>query len=268
MLYALPFPGIDPVAIALGPLVIRWYALAYLAGLLLGIRYAMALARRNPGPPQPADYDDFLVWAVLGVVLGGRTGYVLFYQFDLYLSDPTEIFKLWHGGMSFHGGFAGVIVAVLLFSRLRGFSPLAFGDLLACCTPIGLFFGRIANFINGELFGRVSDVPWAMVFPRGGPFPRHPSQLYEAALEGLLLGIVLHLLWRLPGVRGKPGTLIGVFFIGYGLARSVVELFREPDAQLGFLIGGFTMGQLLSLPMIAIGAGFVLYARRKAPTAP
>ncbi len=268
MFYVLPFPGIDPVAISFGPLVVRWYALAYLAGLLLGIRYAMALAKRNPGPPQPADYDDFLVWAVLGVILGGRTGYVLFYQFDLYLSDFSEIFKLWHGGMSFHGGFLGVIVAVLLYSRVRGFSPLAFGDLLACCAPIGLFFGRIANFINGELYGRVSDAPLAMVFPRGGPFPRHPSQLYEAALEGLLLGLVLHLLWRIPTIRNRPGTLVGVFFVGYGLARSFVELFREPDAQLGFLIGGFTMGQLLSLPMIAIGVGLILYARRQAPTAP
>ncbi len=268
MFYVLPFPGIDPVALAVGPLVIRWYALAYLAGLLLGIRYAMAMAKRNPGPPQPADYDDFLVWAVLGVVLGGRTGYVLFYQFDLYLSDPTEIFKLWHGGMSFHGGFLGVVLAGILFSRARGFSPLAFGDLIACCAPIGLFFGRIANFINGELYGRVSDAYFTMVFPRGGPLPRHPSQLYEAALEGLVLGLTLHVLWRMPGVRGKPGTLLGAFFIGYGLARSIVELFREPDAQLGFLIGGFTMGQLLSLPMIAIGAGLILYARRTAQTAP
>ena len=268
MLYALPFPGIDPVAIAIGPLAIRWYALAYLAGLMLGIRYAMALAKRNSGPPQPADYDDFLVWAVLGVILGGRTGYVLFYQFDLYLDDPMEIFRLWHGGMSFHGGFLGVIVAVILYSRARGFSWLAFGDLLCCCAPIGLFFGHIANFINGELYGRVSDVPWAMVFPRGGPFPRHPSQLYEACLEGLLLGIVLHLLWRLPAVRDRPGTLVGVFFIGYGLARTIVELFREPDIQLGYLAGGFTMGQFLSLPMIAVGVAFILYARRQAQTAP
>ena len=255
MLYALPFPGLDPVAVALGPVVIRWYALAYLAGLLLGIRYAMALAKRGSGPPHPIDYDDFLVWAVLGVVLGGRTGYVLFYQFDLYLADPSEIFKVWHGGMSFHGGFLGVVVAALLFSKARGFSPLAFGDLVACCAPIGLFFGRIANFINGELFGRETSVPWAVVFPRGGPFPRHPSQLYEAALEGLVLGLVLYLLWRIPAVRTRPGTLMGAFFAGYGIARSIVELFREPDIQLGFLFGGFTMGQLLSFPMVAIGAG-------------
>jgi phosphatidylglycerol:prolipoprotein diacylglycerol transferase len=188
---------------------------------------------------------------------------VLFYQFDYYLSDPAQILMVWHGGMSFHGGFLGVIIAVLLFSRHRGFSPLAFGDLLACAAPIGLFFGRIANFINGELFGRVSDVPWAMVFPRGGPLPRHPSQLYEATLEGLVLFTVLNLLVRVPAIRNRPGMLIGIFFVGYGLARSAVEFFREPDAQLGFLFAGATMGQLLSLPMIAIGLGCILYARSR-----
>jgi len=265
MLFALPFPAIDPVALEIGPLAIRWYALAYLAGFVLGWRYCLWLARQNPGPPQPIDYDDFLSWAVVGVIVGGRTGYVLFYQLDFYLNDPSQILMLWHGGMSFHGGFLGVIVAVLLYSRARGFSPLAFGDLLACAAPIGLFFGRIANFINGELFGRASDVSWAMVFPRGGPLPRHPSQLYEAALEGLLLFVIIGLLARLPALRNRPGTLVGVFFIGYGLARTTVEFFREPDAQLGFLFAGATMGQLLSLPMILIGIGFVLFARRAKP---
>ena len=235
---------------------------------MLGWRYCLWLAKANPAAPRPIDYDDFLTWAVLGVILGGRTGYVLFYQFDYYLTDPTQIVMLWHGGMSFHGGFLGIIAAVLLFSRARGFSPLAFGDLLAAAAPIGLFFGRLANFINGELFGRVADVPWAMVFPRGGPLPRHPSQLYEATLEGLALFIVIGLLARMPAVRSRPGTLVGVFFIGYGLARSCVEFFREPDAQLGFLFAGATMGQLLSLPMILIGIGFVLYARRKGTPAP
>ena len=264
MLFALPFPAVDPIAFEFGPLVIRWYALAYLAGFVLGWRYAMALSRSNVGSPQAIDYDDFLTWAVLGVILGGRIGYVLFYQFGYYLSDPAQIFMVWHGGMSFHGGFLGVIVAVLVFSRQRGFSPLAFGDLWACAAPIGLFFGRIANFINGELYGRVTDVSWAVMFPRGGPLPRHPSQLYEAALEGALLFVVLGVLARMPAVRSRPGTLIGVFFIGYGLARTTVEFFREPDAQLGFLFAGATMGQLLSLPMIVIGIGFVLYARRTA----
>jgi phosphatidylglycerol:prolipoprotein diacylglycerol transferase len=266
MMFAIPFPAIDPVAISLGPLAIRWYALAYLAGFILGWRYCLRLSAHNPGPPQPIDYDDFLTWAVIGVVLGGRIGYVLFYQFDYYLSDPSQILMVWHGGMSFHGGFLGVIIAVLLFSYHRGFSPLAFGDLLACAAPIGLFFGRIANFINGELFGRVSDVPWAMVFPRGGPLPRHPSQLYEATLEGLVLFILLGLAARVPAIRNRPGTLIGLFFIGYGLARSSLEFFREPDVQLGFLFQGATMGQLLSIPMIMIGAAFILYARTRPAT--
>ncbi|MEI8395688.1 MAG: prolipoprotein diacylglyceryl transferase [Rhodospirillaceae bacterium] len=264
MLFALPFPNIDPVALELGPLVVRWYALAYLAGFLSGWRYCMMLAAQTPGPPRPEDFDDFLTWGVLGVILGGRTGYVLFYQPDYYFANPLEALKLWHGGMSFHGGFTGMIVAVLLFSRSRGFSPLAFGDLLACASPLGLFFGRIANFINGELFGRVTDVSWAVVFPRGGPLPRHPSQLYESALEGVVLFIVINLLARVSSIRNRPGILVGIFFIGYGLARCIVEFFREPDAQLGFLFAGATMGQLLSLPMIAIGVGFIFYAQRSA----
>ncbi len=268
MLFAIPFPAIDPVAIALGPLTIRWYALAYLAGFLIGWRYCLWLAKNNAAPPKPLDYDDFLTWAVLGVILGGRIGYVLFYQLDYFLVEPSEIFKLWHGGMSFHGGFLGVIVAVLIYSHVRVFSPLAFGDLLACTAPIGLFFGRLANFVNGELFGRVTDVSWAMVFPRGGPLPRHPSQLYEATLEGLALFVVLGLLARVPAVRNRPGTLIGAFFIGYGLARTTVEFFRAPDIQRGYLYAGATMGQMLSLPMIAIGIGFILYARSRPAVSP
>jgi phosphatidylglycerol:prolipoprotein diacylglycerol transferase len=269
MLFALPFPAIDPVALEIGPLFgigpldIRWYALAYLAGFVLGWQYCMWAAARNPGPPRPVDYDDFLTWAVIGVILGGRTGYVLFYNLPYYLEHPADILQMWHGGMSFHGGFLGMLAAAVLFSRSRGFAPLAFGDLLACAAPIGLFFGRIANFINGELWGRVTDVPWAVVFPRAvPPLPRHPSQLYEAVLEGLVLFTVLFLLSRIPAVRNRPGTLTGAFFIGYGLARTTVEFFREPDQQLGFLFAGATMGQLLSLPMIAIGVGLILYARR------
>jgi phosphatidylglycerol:prolipoprotein diacylglycerol transferase len=263
VLFALPFPAIDPVALSIGPLDIRWYALAYLAGFILGWRWCLRLAAANEAPPGPVDYDDFLTWAVLGVVAGGRLGYVLFYQFDYYLSHPAEALQPWHGGMSFHGGFAGVVIATLLFARKRGFSAIAFGDLLACVAPIGLFFGRIANFINGELFGRVSEVSWAVYFPRGGPAPRHPSQLYEAVLEGLVLFLVLNALVRLPAVRRRPGVLTGVFFIGYGLARIAVEFFREPDAQLGFLFAGATMGQLLSLPMLAIGGWFLWQARRR-----
>ncbi|HYD30681.1 MAG TPA: prolipoprotein diacylglyceryl transferase [Azospirillaceae bacterium] len=259
---ALAFPAIDPVALELGPLVIRWYALAYLAGFILGWRYCLYLATLDPGRPEPQDYDDFLTWAVLGTVLGGRLGYVLFYNSPYYLQNPLDALAVWHGGMSFHGGMLGVILAAWLFTKRRGLHPLTFGDRIAPAAPIGLFFGRLANFINGELFGRPApDVAWAVVFPRGGDTPRHPSQLYEAALEGLVLFVVMALLVRLPGVRQRRGFLIGVFLVGYGLSRIIVEFFREPDAQLGFLYAGATMGQLLSLPMVLIGLWLIARAR-------
>lgn len=260
---AIAFPSIDPVLVQIGPFAIRWYALAYLAGFLLGWRYCLHLARRDPGPPTAVDVDDFLTWAVIAVVLGGRLGYVLFYNPAYYLHDPLEALAVWHGGMSFHGGMLGVLVAVLLFARGRGFAPLALGDLIATVAPIGLFFGRLANFINGELFGRITDVPWAVVFPHGGPLPRHPSQIYEAILEGLVLFVVLAVLAYRRGVRARPGTLAGTFFIGYGIARIVVEFFREPDPQLGFLFAGATMGQLLSVPMVLFGLALVVYARSR-----
>ncbi len=207
--------------------------------------------------------DSFLTWATLGVVLGGRIGYVLFYKPLYYLNDPLEIFKVWQGGMSFHGGATGVIVAIIVFSRRYKLNLLSVGDTICVVTPIGLFFGRIANFINGELFGRPApeDLPWAMVFPTGGPLARHPSQLYEAGLEGILLFCLLHLCWRNQALRNRPGLLAGVFLIGYGLARSIAEFFRQPDPQLGFLWGGATMGQLLSIPLIV--AGGILIARAK-----
>ncbi|WP_207477747.1 prolipoprotein diacylglyceryl transferase [Arenibaculum pallidiluteum] len=260
---AIAFPNIDPVAVQLGPIAIRWYALAYLVGFVAGWRYCLSLARTNPAPPGPKDFDDFLTWAVIGVILGGRIGYVLFYNFSFYLTEPLQALAVWQGGMSFHGGMAGVVIAIFVFSWRRGFSPLALGDLVAAAAPIGLFFGRLANFVNGELFGRPTDVPWGVVFPRGGPLPRHPSQIYEAVLEGLVLFVVLHLLARRREIRARPGTVAGVFFIGYGLARITAELFREPDAQLGFLLGGHaTMGQLLSIPMVLAGVALVAYARR------
>ncbi len=264
MTFVIPYPAIDPVLFELGPVVIRWYSLAYIFGLILGWRYIAALAKR-PAPGQavaagPADVDDYLVWATLGVVLGGRLGYVLFYKPDFYLANPAAILKVWQGGMSFHGGLLGVIAATMLFVRLRRIPLLAFGDLIACAAPIGIFLGRLANFINGELYGRVSDVPWAMVFPRGGPAPRHPSQLYEATLEGLLLFIILYLAWRSEKIRSRPGMLSGLFFLGYGAARTVVEGFRQPDAYLGFLLGGLTMGQWLSAPMVVGGAYLVYWA--------
>ncbi|MHA7064343.1 prolipoprotein diacylglyceryl transferase [Azospirillum argentinense] len=262
---AIAFPAIDPVAFELGPIVIRWYALAYLAGFVLGWRYCLALARRTPGRPSAEDYDDFLTWAVVGVILGGRIGYVLFYNLPFYLQNPLDALMVWHGGMSFHGGLIGVLGAILLFCWKRGLSPLAFGDLIAAAAPIGLFFGRIANFINGELYGRPApDVSWAVVFPRDPlQVPRHPSQLYEAFLEGAVLFVLLAILVRMPAVRGRAGMTAGIFFIGYGLSRIVAEFFREPDAQLGFLYAGATMGQLLSVPMVLFGVWLVAQARRR-----
>ena len=260
----MPFPMIDPVLVEIGPVAIRWYALAYIVGLVLGWRYMIWLARQAGSLIKPEDADDFLVWAVLGVILGGRLGYVLFYKPAYYLSQPLEILQTWHGGMSFHGGFLGVLIATWLFCRKRDIQFWAFIDLAAVVTPIGLFFGRIANFINSELWGRTTNVAWGVVFPNGGPYPRHPSQIYEAILEGLVLLVILHLVWRRDDWRATPGVISGVFLIGYGLARSFVEFFREPDAHLGFLIGGATMGQLLSIPMILVGIALVAYARKRA----
>jgi phosphatidylglycerol:prolipoprotein diacylglycerol transferase len=275
MTFALAFPAIDPIIVQIGPFAIRWYALAYIAGLVLGWRYMLRMTGDLPlrdvqttgedGKPQTIRepvvsrlaVDDFLVWATIGVVLGGRLGYVLFYKPGFYLEHPLNIFTVWQGGMSFHGGLLGVCVATILFCRKRDIPLFTFADMLGCAAPIGLFFGRIANFINGELFGRAADVPWAMVFPMGGPVARHPSQLYEAILEGLVLFVVLFALRRRDGLRGRPGALAGIFFIGYGLARITAEFFRQPDAHLGFLYQGATMGQLLCLPMIAFGLWLV-----------
>ena len=257
----LTFPNIDPVAIWLGPFPIRWYALAYLAGFLLGWRYVLRLSGFDQTiRPSREDVDDFLPWAILGVVLGGRIGYVLFYQFELYASHPLEALKVWNGGMSFHGGALGVMTALIAYPLIKKFSPFRLGDMVAAAVPIGLFFGRIANFVNGELFGRTSDVSWAMVFPRGGPEARHPSQLYEAALEGALLFLILFILIRIKAVRDRPGIVAGAFLALYGSFRAFVELFREPDAHLGFLFGQFSMGQLLSVPMILVGLGLVGFA--------
>jgi phosphatidylglycerol---prolipoprotein diacylglyceryl transferase len=265
---AIPYPAIDPVVISLGPFAIRWYALAYIAGLIIGWRYCLALARRPPQVARPQDIDDFLVWATLGVVLGGRTGYVLFYNLNEYVAHPIEIVELWRGGMSFHGGALGVCVAILLFCRQRGIPLLGFADIIACAVPIGLFFGRIANFINAELWGRATDVPWAMVFPTDPDrVPRHPSQLYEAFLEGIVLFIVLWVLQRFAGARQRPGTITGAFLIGYGTARIIVEFFREPDRQLGYiLLDVITMGQILSAPLLLVGLWLVI--RAKPVTAP
>ena len=261
------YPQIDPVAISLGPLPIRWYALAYIAGLLLGWAYTRKLAgddRLWGDVPRPGviSLDDLLVYAALGVVAGGRLGYVLFYNPAFYLDNPQEIIAVWRGGMSFHGGLAGAALGVWIFARRTRTSALTVADIACAAAPIGLCLGRIANFIKPELWGRETDVDWAMVFPDAGPMPRHPSQLYEAGLEGIALFILLWLVVRAGGLR-RPGLATGVFAIGYGLARIFCEFFREPDPQLGFLFGGATMGMLLSLPLIAIGAGFLVQAMRK-----
>lgn len=261
MIPVIAFPAIDPVLVEFGPIVIRWYALAYVAGLLLGWRYMRLMAQRPPQRVQENDIDDFLVWATFGVLLGGRLGYVLFYQPAYFVDNPLAILQVWQGGMSFHGGLLGVAVAGIAFVRRRNIRALLFADMLAAAAPIGLFLGRIANFINGELWGRVTDVPWAMVFPYAGPLPRHPSQLYEAALEGLLLFVVIGLLHRRESVRRRHGLLTGVFLVGYAVSRSLVETVREPDVQIGLLAGGSTMGQWLSLPMAALGVALILRAR-------
>jgi phosphatidylglycerol:prolipoprotein diacylglycerol transferase len=260
-LLAIPFPAIDPVAISIGPIAIRWYALAYIVGLLIGWRYCLSLAERPPRLVDRQDVDDFLVWATLGVVLGGRIGYVLFYKPGYYVFHPLEALYVWHGGMSFHGGALGVTIAIVLFTRARKILLFAFSDIITAAIPIGLFFGRIANFINGELFGRPTQVSWGMVFPYGGSLPRHPSQLYEAFCEGILLFLVLFAAERL-GARQRPGIVTGLFLTGYAVARMSGELFREPDAQLGYLVFGMTMGQLLSVPLLIVGVAILLWAQR------
>ncbi len=265
---AIPFPLIDSIAVSIGPLAIRWYALAYVLGLVLGWWLARALCRneglwRGKPPLDDAGVDDFLLYMAGGIVLGGRVGYVLFYNPAYYLQNPLEALMLWHGGMSFHGGLIGCILALVLLSRRAKAPMLSLFDLACVVTPVGLFFGRIANFVNGELWGRVSDVPWAMVFPDGGPDPRHPSQLYQAALEGALLFALLMIAVRMGALK-RPGLVSGLFFTFYGLFRIVGETFRQPDAHIGFLAFGLTMGMLLSVPMVLLGLFFIFRARRSA----
>lgn len=267
-LYAIPFPTIDPVLLSLGPLQIRWYALAYIVGILLAWHYLKRVARQAQlwphvkSPASEEQIDDFVLWATLGIVIGGRLGYVLFYNLDAYLANPAEIVAIWNGGMSFHGGFAGVMLALIIFANQKKIPLLSGLDLIALGAPFGLFFGRIANFINAELFGRVTDVPWGVIFPNGGPLPRHPSQLYEAALEGLLLFVILRILSHSAGKLHKPGFIAGTFALGYGIFRSFVELFRMPDEQVGFLTAGTTMGMWLSAPMVIAGACLMIHALR------
>jgi phosphatidylglycerol:prolipoprotein diacylglycerol transferase len=263
------FPVFDPVAISIGPIAIRWYALAYIGGIVLGWIYARSLVKKErlwggPAPITLVQLDDFILWVTIGIIVGGRTGYVLFYNPAYFVQHPAEILQLWNGGMSFLGGFLGCVAAVMVFARKNDISILSLGDITTAVAPIGILLGRIANFINSELWGRSADssVPWAMVFPTGGPLPRHPSQLYEAGLEGILLFLVLAVMIRMGALK-RPGLILGSFIAIYGLARITGEFFREPDPQLGFLWGGLTMGMLLSVPMIIAGAILIVMARRR-----
>ena len=257
---------LSPVLLHIGPFQIRWYSLAYIAGILVGWWYLTKLIDQPGAPMARRHADDFIFYATLGIILGGRIGYILFYGQSPrpgvpgLLASPQDWYKLWDGGMSFHGGAFGVVLAIWWLAKRNGLSMVRFLDYVACCAPFGLFFGRLANFVNGELWGRTTDVPWGIVFPDGGPDPRHPSQLYEAGLEGILLFAVLSFLFWRTQARYKPGLLLGVFLIGYGAARFIVEFFREPDVQLGLLPWGLSMGQTLSLPMIFVGIWFILTA--------
>ena len=268
MIPAILFPAFDPVAVSLGPFVVRWYALAYIGGILAGWWLARRLAALHPVAATREQIDDFVTWTTLGIVLGGRLGYVLFYRPSHYLAAPWEALYVWQGGMSFHGGALGVIVALVLFCRQQRLDLLRFADRVTAVVPIGIFLGRLANFVNGELWGRATDVPWGVVFPGAGPEPRHPSQLYQAGMEGLLLFVLLQVLVHLPAVRARAGFVSGAFLFGYGAARIVGELFRQPDSFLGFLFAGATMGQLLSLPMLLAGGWLMLRARPAAGATP
>ncbi len=253
--------NIDPIAFSIGCLDVRWYALAYLAGFILGWRYALLLAKRNEHlRPNSDDIDDFLSWAVIGVILGGRFGYVVFYNLDYYLGSPLEIVKIWHGGMSFHGGVVGVISVLLLFAKRRKINAIVLSDIVCAVAPIGLFFGRIANFINAELYGRITTLPWGVVFPDAGNLPRHPSQIYEALSEGLLLFVILFFVVK--NKKHKAGTTSALFLILYGIIRGLIEFVRAPDAQIGLIDNVITMGQILCIPMVIVGAVLLFVAQK------
>ncbi|HEX8574605.1 MAG TPA: prolipoprotein diacylglyceryl transferase [Allosphingosinicella sp.] len=255
--------GLKPVLVSIGPIQIRWYSLAYLAGILVGWWYLMKLIARPGAPMAKRHADDMVFYATLGIILGGRLGYVLFYRPDHYFTHPIDILRLWDGGMSFHGGVIGTTLGILWMARKHKLDWLRVHDYVACCTPFGLFFGRLANFVNDELWGRATTVPWAIVFPKGGDVPRHPSQLYEAGLEGLLLFAILWFLFWRTDARYQPGKLVGTFLLVYGLSRFLVEMVRQPDVGLEHLPWGLTMGQTLTVPMILGGAWLIATAKRR-----
>jgi len=255
----LTYPNIDPIAFSIGPLSIRWYGISYLVGFLAAFLWCISKRNNPPTPWTIEQIADLFFYTALGVIFGGTIGYILFYQPSLLLQDPLALLKFWQPGRSFHGGLLGVLIALLLYSRLQKRSLAEVADFLCPAVPLGLAAGRIGNFLNGELWGRVTDVPWGMVFPYAGPHPRHPSQLYEFLLEGVLLFIVLAVYSR----RARPaGAVTGMFLLGYGLCRGFVEFFREPDLYQGFILGWMTMGQLLSIPMIIAGIIIILVAYR------
>ncbi|KZN66789.1 prolipoprotein diacylglyceryl transferase [Pseudoalteromonas luteoviolacea] len=257
---ALQFPEIDPIIFSIGPLSVRWYGLMY----LIGFAFAMWWANKESEKPNSGwtkeQVSDLLFYGMLGVILGGRIGYVLFYNFNKFLADPITLFKVWEGGMSFHGGALGVITAIFVFAWRTNKSPLSVGDFVVPMVPVGLLAGRIGNFINGELWGRQTDVPWAIIFPTGGDVPRHPSQLYEAFFEGLVLFLIL--VWYRKQPR-PAGSIAGLFLLGYGSFRFAIEYFREPDAHIGLYAGVISQGQILSLPMIIGGLGLMIWAHRR-----
>ncbi len=271
MSFSIILPVIDPVALELGPIAVKWYGLAYMVSLLLGWYYAKKLAANQQiwggkSPVKPAQFDDLLIWITLGVVVGGRLGYVLFYNPVYFFHNPSQIVATWNGGMSFHGGLIGSFLAIWMYSKRHNLPLLSVLDIASAVAPLGFLFGRMANFVNGELWGRVSDVPWAMVFPNpeAGGVPRHPSQLYEAALEGLLLLIILWVMTHRKGAFLKPGLVTGTMVLGYGLARIFVENFRQFDEGVGLMIGPFTPGMIYSVPMVLLGGWLIWRARQTA----
>lgn len=260
---SIPFPNLNPEIFSIGGISIKWYGIAYVASIIIGWKYVNLISQKNNFSVSKKNIDDLVIWLAIGIIIGGRIGYTLFYQPIFYINNPLKILEIWNGGMSFHGGLIGVIISLFIFSKLRRISLLLISDMLAIVTPIGLFFGRIANFINQELWGRITTVPWAFEFPLAGNLPRHPSQLYEALLEGLALYLLLAYLWHFTNLKNKYGLITGVFISGYSTIRFFVEFFREPDSYLGFIFYKFSMGQILSVPFAISGIILILFSLNK-----